>query len=54
MPELTDACCKKVASMARGKTPEELRKLFNIPTPETEVNAMEDSVFDVEDDMQDE
>jgi hypothetical protein len=35
--------CKTVANMIKGKTPEEIRKLFNIVndfTPEEEVNDL--------------
>ena len=38
----SDVGCKTVANMIKGKTPEEIRKLFNIVndfTPEEEVSA---------------
>ena len=38
----SDVGCKTVANMIKGKTPEEIRKLFNIVndfTPEEEVRA---------------
>jgi hypothetical protein len=39
---IRDVGCKTVANMIKGKTPEEIRKLFNIVndfTPEEEVNS---------------
>lgn len=45
--------CKTVANMIKGKTPEEIRKLFNIVndfTPEEEVRVVScypDSLFDL-------
>ena len=39
-PLISDVGCKTVANMIKGKTPEEIRKLFNIVndfTPEEEV-----------------
>ncbi|KAL5962503.1 S-phase kinase-associated protein 1 [Taenia solium] len=36
---LLDACCKSVVNMMRGKTPEEISRIFNIksdPTPQEE------------------
>ena len=39
----SDVGCKTVANMIKGKTPEEIRKLFNIVndfTPEEEVSGL--------------
>ena len=44
----SDVGCKTVANMIKGKTPEEIRKLFNIVndfTPEEEVRIYAFSVF---------
>ncbi|CAO4375426.1 unnamed protein product [Caenorhabditis nigoni] len=37
--QLLRYCCKKIAMMAQGKTPDELRKLFEIPTDEEDAIA---------------
>ncbi|CAP33823.1 LOW QUALITY PROTEIN: Protein CBG15626 [Caenorhabditis briggsae] len=37
--QLLRYCCKKIAIMAQGKTPEELRVLFEIPTDEEDAIA---------------
>ena len=42
IPSLLDLTCAKVASMIKGKTPEEIRETFNIVndfTPEAQVRA---------------
>lgn len=42
VPTFSDVGCKTVANMIKGKTPEEIRKLFNIVndfTPEEEVRV---------------
>lgn len=44
--DLLDSCCRKIASMIRGKCVEEIRKLFNIEndfTPEEEEEIREES-----------
>jgi len=41
--DFSDVGCKTVANMIKGKTPEEIRKLFNIVndfTPEEEVRSL--------------
>jgi len=50
----SDVGCKTVANMIKGKTPEEIRKLFNIVndfTPEEEVSdafpSFSDSMTDI-------
>jgi len=43
---LLDLSCAKVASLIKGKTPEEIRKTFNIPndfTPEEEAQIREEN-----------
>ncbi|PIC39752.1 hypothetical protein B9Z55_011342 [Caenorhabditis nigoni] len=37
--ELLRYCCKKIAMMAQGKTPDELRVIFEIPTDEEDAIA---------------
>ncbi|CAP28816.1 Protein CBG09126 [Caenorhabditis briggsae] len=37
--QLLRYCCKKIAMMAQGKTPEELRVIFEIPTDEEDAIA---------------
>nr|CAD1822091.1 unnamed protein product [Ananas comosus var. bracteatus] len=44
--DLLDSCCQKIASMIRGKSVEEIRKLFNIEndfTPEEEAEIREEN-----------
>lgn len=44
--DLLDLCCKTVANMIKGKTPEEIRKTFNIRdefTPEEEEQVKRDN-----------
>lgn len=46
LPSLLDLSCAKVASMIKGKTPEEIRKTFNIVndfTPEEEAQVREEN-----------
>lgn len=46
----SDVGCKTVANMIKGKTPEEIRKLFNIVndfTPEEEVSNIFSPLFDL-------
>jgi hypothetical protein len=46
---LSDVGCKTVANMIKGKTPEEIRKLFNIVndfTPEEEAQIKKENVSD--------
>jgi len=46
IPSLLDISCAKVASMIKGKTPEEIRKTFNIAndfTPEEEQQVREEN-----------
>ena len=46
LPALLDLSCAKVASMIKGKTPEEIRKTFNIVndfTPEEEAQVREEN-----------
>lgn len=43
---LLDLCCAKVASLIKGKTPEEIRRTFNIVndfTPEEEAQLLEEN-----------
>ncbi|CAG9317931.1 unnamed protein product [Blepharisma stoltei] len=43
---LLDLCCAKIASMLKGKTPEEIRRTFNIEndfTPEEEAQVREEN-----------
>ncbi|GMH43073.1 hypothetical protein BSKO_10995 [Bryopsis sp. KO-2023] len=49
--DLLDLCCQTVANMIRGRTPEEIRKLFNIkndftPEEEEEVRRENQWAFD--------
>lgn len=46
LPSLLDLSCAKVASMIKGKTPEEIRRTFNIVndfTPEEEAQVREEN-----------
>lgn len=50
IPGLLDVTCKIVANMIKGKTPEEIRKTFNIkndftPAEEEQVNSIYISLF---------
>ncbi len=47
--DLLDLACAKVASMIKGKTPEEIRKIFNIEndfTPEQEIALIAENNWD--------
>ncbi|RCN37857.1 Skp1 family, dimerization domain protein [Ancylostoma caninum] len=48
IPGLLDSSCKVVAAMMRGKTPEEIRVMFNITndfTPEEEENIRKENAW---------
>ncbi|CAI2355639.1 unnamed protein product [Caenorhabditis sp. 36 PRJEB53466] len=40
IPKLMDFSCKTVANMAKGKSPEEMRIIFGIPTDEEDAEAL--------------
>ena len=48
IPSLLDLACAKVASLIKGKTPEEIRETFNIVndfTPEEEAQVREENAW---------